>query len=485
MDSKELAEEALSHLKALVAFDTSNPPGNEMPAARYLEGVLKKEGFEPMVIESAPQRGNVVARLKGDGTEKPLLLLSHLDVVPAEEEHWELPPFAAEEKDGYLYGRGTVDMKQMTAMSLMALIAAKRKKLQLKRDIVFAAVADEEAGGKYGAAYLVENHPELIEAEYALGEMGGFRINVRGHSFFLVQVAERGCAWCRAIFRGEPGHGSIPDSDSAVNRMARAIVRLEKKGLPLHVTEPVRDFIQLVSAKQKKHVRAAMKGLLKPLTSKLALSGMDKEQARLFYAQLHSTATPTMIKAGQKTNIIPSSAQVEFDGRVLPGQTWEEFEKELQNALGPDAEIERIQWMDPLVYTADTPLFDVIRRVLNDREPEVDVVPYMLTAYTDAKHLDKLGIITYGFSPMNNAETENFSKLAHGHNERIGLDAFSWGVEVLCEVVERFCSAPSTTKVVDTLMEEILEPGLEQPKADQTKPDGVAAGEPGDEDEED
>jgi acetylornithine deacetylase/succinyl-diaminopimelate desuccinylase-like protein len=258
---------------------------------------------------------------------------------------------------------------------------------------------------------------------------------------------------------------------------------LEKKGLPLHATDPVRNFIDMVSAKQKKHIRAAMKGLLKPLTSKLALSGMDKEQARLFYAQLHSTATPTMLKAGQKTNVIPSSAQVELDGRVLPGQTWEDFKKELENVLGKEAEIELVQWMDPLVYPFDTPLFDIIRRVLNDREPEVEVVPYLLTAYTDAKHLDKLGTITYGFSPMNNPETENFSKLAHGHNERIGLEAFSWGVDVLCEVVERFCATPSAQKVVDTLMEEILEPGPAEPRADQTKPDGVAATTPEDEDD--
>jgi acetylornithine deacetylase/succinyl-diaminopimelate desuccinylase-like protein len=253
--------------------------------------------------------------------------------------------------------------------------------------------------------------------------------------------------------------------------------------LPLHATDPVRNFIDLVSAKQKKHVRAAMKGLLKSLTSKLALSGMDKEQARLFYAQLHSTATPTMLKAGQKTNVIPSRAQVELDGRVLPGQTWENFKEELQNALGSEAEIELVQWMDPLVYPFDTPLFDIIRRVLNDREPQVEVVPYLLTAYTDAKHLHKLGTITYGFSPMNNAETENFSKLAHGHNERIGVDAFSWGVDVLCEVVERFCATPSANKVVDTLMEEILEPAPGEPRADQTKPDGVAATTPPEEED--
>jgi len=446
MDRSAIAEEGLAHLKALLAFDTTNPPGNELPAARYLERVLGEEGFEPVVIESAPGRGNLVTRLPGDGSQPPLLLLNHLDVVPAEEDQWEVAPFSAAVKDGYLYGRGAVDMKNMTAMSLMALLAAKRKGLKLKRDIIFAAVADEEAGGAHGAGFLVEHHPDLVRAEYALCEVGGFKIEVRGHLFMPVQVAERGCAWCRARFRGEPGHASVPDPHSAPHRMAQALVRLQKKGLPMHVTGTVRHFVELVSAGQKAPVRVAMKGLLNPMTSKLALSRMEPEQARLFYAQLHSTATPTVIRAGDKENVIPSVAEVTLDGRVLPGQSWEEFHDELQAVLGADADIELIRWMDPLVYPHETPLFDTIRRVVHERLPGVEVVPYLLTAYTDAKHLDRLGTITYGFSPMNNDTTESIARLAHGHNERIGLDAFSWGVDTLCEVVERFCSIrPETT----------------------------------------
>jgi acetylornithine deacetylase/succinyl-diaminopimelate desuccinylase-like protein len=487
MNDMTLAQEGLQHLKALLAFDTTNPPGNEMPAAEYLQNVLRAEGFEPVLIESADKRGNLVARLKGDGSEKPLLLLSHLDVVPAQAENWDLPPFAAEEKDGYLYGRGTLDMKQMTAMSLMTLFSAKRKGLKLKRDIIFAAVADEEAGGKLGAEYLVENNPELIEAEYALCEMGGFRLDVRGHTFFPVQVAERGCAWCKVQFLGEPGHGSIPNPDSAVSKMIQALIRLEKKGLPLHATDTVREFISAVAAKQKTHVRTAMKALLSPLTSRMALSRLEQEQARVFYAQLHSTATPTILRAGDKQNVIPGQADVILDGRVLPGETWESFKKELQHVLGREAQIELIQWAEPLVYSSDTPLFDVIRRVVTERVPDAEVVPYLLTGFTDAKHLDKLGIVTYGFSPMNNDPDEKFSRLVHGHNERIGIEAFHWGVETLTEVVERFCSIASSVKAVDALMEEMLEPeqagtptGSKQ--KDPTLPDGLAAEPPEPED---
>ncbi len=476
MDEQKLASEGLDHLKALVSFDTSNPPGNELPAARYLEKVLRAEGFDPVVIESAPQRGNVVARLSGDGTEQPLLLMSHLDVVPVDAERWDFPPFAAQENDGYLYGRGTLDMKQMTAMSLMALLTLKRKKIPLKRDVIFAAVADEEAGGKYGAGYMVEHHPDLIQAEYALSELGGFMMDVRGKHFYTVQVAERGLAWCRVKFQGDAGHGSIPDPQSAISKMVRALQRLEKKGLPHRCTDVVRDFVEVISHGQKTRVRATLKALLKPMTSRMAMGRLEEEQARFFNALLHSTATATVIHAGEEPNVIPSQAEVVLDGRVLPGQSWEEFEADLKKVLGKEAEIELIRWMDPLVYSADTPLFDVIRRVVVDREPVAQVVPYLLTAYTDAKHLDKLGIVTYGFSPMKNDPQEKITKLIHGHNERIGIQAFSWGQEVLAEVVERFCSVSSASGVVDSLMDELLDsPPIVQSK-DKTNPDGLAAG---------
>lgn len=458
MENQTLRDEGLRHLKALVAMDTSNPPGNELLPARYLHDMLKDEGLDPQLIESAPGRGNVVARLRGDGSEKPLLLLSHLDVVPAEADSWDVPPFAAQQKDGYLYGRGTLDMKQMTAMSLMAICRLKRLGVELKRDVIFAAVADEEEGGRFGAGYLVENHPDLIRAEYALCELGGFKLDVRGRSFFPVQVAERGCAWCRVSFEGNPGHGSIPNPNSSIAKLVRGLLRLQKKGLPHHVTDTVRDFINQIATGQKAPVRAAMKAVLNPVTSRLALGQLDKELARVFYAQLHSTATPTVLRAGDKQNVIPARAEVMLDGRVLPGQSREDFQRELQKVLGKEAKIELLRWMDPLVYSADTPLFDVIRRVVCDREPGAEVVPYLLTAFTDAKHMRKLGITTYGFSPMNNDPTEKISTMIHGHNERIGIEAFGWGVEVLAEVVERFCSSPSSEKVVDTLMEELVKP---------------------------
>lgn len=437
------ADEGLDHLRRLIAFDTTNPPGNELPAARYLAEVLRAEGLTPEVIEAAPGRGSVVARLAGRGAGQPLLLFSHLDVVAADKQGWDFPPFEGVEKDGYLYGRGTLDMKQMTAMSLMAILACKRSGQPLGRDLIFAAVADEEAGGELGAGYLVRNRPELIQAGYALCEIGGMRIDVKGRIFYPVQVAERGCAWCRVRFEGDPGHGSVPNPESAVARLSQALGRLAKKGLPLHVTEPMRAFLEAVGARQAPHVRLAMRGLLNPATHKLAMSLIDEEQARIMSAQLHNTAVPTILRAGDKQNVIPAAAEALLDGRVLPGQSWETFRAELQAVLGPHAQIELMQWSDPLVYPSDTPLFALIRDVLLEREPQATVVPYLMTGFTDAKHLDLLGIITYGFSPMFNDPDEKFAKLAHGHNERIGVDAFCWGVDTLCEVVRRFCSATS------------------------------------------
>lgn len=452
----DLAVEALGYLKALVEFDTTNPPGNETPAARYLHDILAREGLEPVLVEPQPGRGSVVARLAGKGDKRPLLLFSHLDVVAADASQWCSPPFQARELDGYLYGRGTLDMKGMTAMSLAVVLALKRSGLRLNRDVIFAAVADEETGGELGAGYLVKNHPELLRAEYALCEMGGFRQNIKGRDYVLVQVAEKGCAWCRAVFSGQPGHGSLPDSDSSIQRLARALRRLDRQGLPQQVTGPARDFIAMVAAGQKLPVRVALRALLNPLAGRLLSGRLDPEQARFFHAMLHSTAVPTMVKAGEKENVIPGRAEVFFDGRVLPGQDWEAFSRDLARVLGPHARLELVRWMKPLIYPADTPLFDTIRRVVRNRLPEAEVVPYQLTAFTDAKHLDELGIITYGFSPQNNDPSEPLTHLIHGHNERIGVEAFGWGVEVLYETVASFCCAPQGTGAVEALMRQTL-----------------------------
>jgi acetylornithine deacetylase/succinyl-diaminopimelate desuccinylase-like protein len=434
-----LAQEGLSHLKALLALDTTNPPGKEIQAVRYLERVLRREGFEPVVLEPEPGRGNLVVRLRGDGSKKPLLLASHLDVVAADSSGWGAPPFAGQEKDGYLVGRGALDMKHMTAMSLMTLLALRREGFPLRRDVIFAAVADEECGGEKGAGFLVREHPGLIRSEFALGEVGGFRIQIQDKNYFLVQTAERGCAWCRVRFKGESGHGSLPLPNSAINQLVQSLTRLRHQGLPRYLCDPVRRFVGRVADSQKIPVAWALRALLHPLTEWLALSLMKPTQARLFYAQLHPTASPTLLNAGEKENVHPAMAEVVLDGRVLPGQSFNEFRQELQLVLGENAEIELLKWMDPLVYPDKNPLLDIIERVLKQRDPGSIMVPSLNTGYTDAKHYDKLGIMTYGFVPMLNDPQEPIPSLIHGKNERIGVEAFGWGVEVLLEVVRRFC----------------------------------------------
>jgi len=438
-------KQALEHLQALVRFDTTNPPGNETPAARYLQEVLSGTGVESELIEPRPGRGNLVARLRGDGSGKPLLLLGHLDVVGADPARWSVPPFAGEIRDGYLYGRGALDMKSMVVMSLMTMLELKRRGAKLKRDLILAAVADEEAGGQWGAGYLVDNRPELLRAEYALCEFGGFCLEIKGRRYYPVQVAERGCAWCRVIYRGQPGHGSIPNPHSSVMKLVRALSRLGKRGLPLKVTEPVRCFIEAVSADLKLPARLGMRALANPWSAPLVLKTLPAEQARPFYAQLHSTAVPTVLRAGEKENVIPEMAEAIIDGRVLPGESWETFREQLLQALGGQAEVELLRWSPPLVYPAHTPLFQTIARVVERRQPDARVVPYMLTAFTDAKHLDRLGVITYGFSPLGNRPNEKISELIHGEDERVGLEAFRWGLEVLLEVVEKFCTGEDAT----------------------------------------
>jgi len=226
-----ISDMAIEFLRDLIRFDTTNPPGNELPAAQYIADTLRREGFEPVVLESAPGRGNVVARLRGDGSAGALLLMSHLDVVPADPQEWDHPPFAAELADGYIWGRGAVDTKQLTAMQMAVLLALKRENVPLKRDVIFAATADEEAGGVYGMDWLVKNHAGLVDGQYAINEGGGFGVEVSGRRFYVCQTGEKGVCWMKFTARGTPGHGSIPRGDNAVAKLCAALARLSQARL--------------------------------------------------------------------------------------------------------------------------------------------------------------------------------------------------------------------------------------------------------------
>lgn len=438
---ENIKEEAVRHLQALLRINTTNPPGNERPAAEYLAEVLQSEGYEPVVLDSAPSRGNVVARFKGSGEIPPLLLLSHLDVVPAEPENWEHDPFSGEVVDGMVWGRGALDMKSIVVMQLMTMLLLKRSDVALKRDVIFAATADEEAGGIYGAGFLVDNHPELIRAEYALSEFGGFPVELGGKRIYLCQVAEKGICWMRLRARGTPGHGSMPHSDNAVVKLARAVEHLGRACLPLHRTEAVVAMVEGMARALGGVKGAALRLLLSPTFGSLALSLFirDLRMRDYFRALLHNTVSPTVLRAGGKTNVIPSQAEAELDGRILPGQDLESFKKELLKIIGPDFELEPLVIAPPLETSYRTPLFEAFRRRLRGHDPDCAVVPMMMSGGTDAKHLARLKIPCYGFSPMRLPREMDFLGMIHGHNERIPIDALAFGVQSLYQVVLDFC----------------------------------------------
>lgn len=441
----EAAAETIRHLKALLRLDTTNPPGNESLAAEYLAGVLQAEGFEPLLLESAPRRGNLIVRLKGSGEAPPLLLYSHTDVVPAEQVHWTHPPFAAEEADGYVWGRGAADMKDTVAEQLMVMLLLKRCGVPLKRDVIFAATADEEIGGQngYGVSWLAKHHLDLIRAEFGLSEIGGYNLSYAGKPVYLIQVAEKGVCWLKVRATGKPGHGSLPHHDNAVLHLARALNRLAIDGLPYHLTNPAAGFLDAVArALGGSPMALLLRSLKNPVDAERAfrLELEGHELGPLLYAMLHNTATPTGLRAGVKTNVIPSQAEATLDGRTLPGFDPEQFLAELRPVLGEQFEYEFELTSPPLETSHETPLYHLMAETLHRNDPSAAaVVPYMMSGATDAKYLAPLGIPTYGFAPLKLPPDMKLMEMFHAHDERVPIDGLAWGVRVLYEVVEAYC----------------------------------------------
>lgn len=434
--------EVTTHLQELIRLDTTNPPGNETLAARYLEGVLKAEGFDPIVVESAPGRGNVLATYKG-GDEEPLMLLGHTDVVAVEPEHWTHPPFSGALVDGYVWGRGALDMKNMVAAELMVFILLKREGIQLNRDIVFAATADEEAGkGNHGPGWILDNRPELFAAPYIITEGGGHDLEVAGRKFYTCQTGQKGLCRLRLIARGTPGHGSMPHGDSAIIKLAKALAGLEGAELPVHVSESVRHFVEGIAERLPIEEAAKWRTLLDEERSAQALAALDvdEELRRELGAMLRNTASLTMLLAGSKINVIPGEATAWVDGRLAPGQSRESFVAELRVFIGDEVEVVVDQYTPPLEAGADSPLYAAIATTMRSRDPELALLPYLLPAGTDAKHIVPRRPQTqiFGFMPYRQKPGEEEMKLIHGHDERTSVEELLYATEILYEVVCRF-----------------------------------------------
>ena len=431
--------EATELFKDLIRFETVNPPGNEKPCAEYIADALSREGLDPEVIDTAPGRAATVARIKGTGEKPPILLNGHIDVVAVEQDKWSVPAFDAVERDGFIYGRGAVDMKNMVTMSMMCMALMKRAGVTPKRDLIFCAVPDEEAGGAHGSQYMVANHADKVTAEYSISEMGGFSMEMEGKRFYLVQVAEKGVAWLKVRTKGDPGHGSIPDPHSAVVKAARMASDLMEKGLPQHNVEAMAHFVGKMAAHLPFPKSMVFKMLMNPSVSKILLEKVfpDKGMAYAFKAMLHNTANPTVFRAGEKTNVIPSEAEFELDGRILPGFTTADFIEEVRAVIGEGPDIEVMHELTPTEAPAGDPIMSEIERTIEKHDPGAVVLPNLVTGFTDATHWKKLGMKCYGFSPLKMPAGTNFKELFHGHDEKIPVEGFRFGVRVLFDLVER------------------------------------------------
>jgi acetylornithine deacetylase/succinyl-diaminopimelate desuccinylase-like protein len=441
-----LAEDARRLCQALLRMDTTNPPGNERRCAEYLAAALAEVGYRPQLLEAQPDRTNLVVRHRGTGALPPLLLTAHLDVVEADPSKWRRPPFSGDEHEGCLWGRGAIDMKNMAAMCTAIMRRLAATGTVLARDVIFAAVADEEAGCDLGSRFLVEQHRSLVEAEYALGESGGFSLHLGDTTFYPVQVAEKGFCWVRARITGEPGHGSMPRADSAVTRLGEALAALGRARLPTHPTRYVADFLDALRARQPALIQPLIRLLARPqLLARVARLVPNASIARSFSALLGNTASATVVRAGAKTNVIPGVAEFEIDGRTLPGQTDDDLLRELRAVLGPGVELEIIKSAPPTVTEPiASPLFDIIKRQVESREPGAVVIPYLIPGFTDAKYFSQTGARWYGFSPVKieRGSGIRFADMFHGHDERVPVAGLAWGVEVLDAVVREISAPP-------------------------------------------
>ncbi|MFF8971146.1 M20/M25/M40 family metallo-hydrolase [Streptomyces sp. NPDC014995] len=427
MADAQARDEVVRFTSDLIRIDTTNRGGGdcrERPAAEYAAELLAEAGVEPTLLERTPGRTNVVARVEGtDPAADALLVHGHLDVVPAEAADWSVHPFSGEVRDGVVWGRGAVDMKNMDAMILAVVRAWARHGIRPRRDLVLAFTADEEASAEDGSGFLADRHAALFEGcTEAVGESGAYTFHDGGgRRIYPIAAGERGTAWIRLTARGRAGHGSKVNRENAVTRLAAAIARIGEHAWPLRLTPTVRAALTEL---------AALHGIDSGLDDVDALLEKLGPAAKLVEATVRNSANPTMLDAGYKINVIPGEAVAYVDGRYLPGCE-DEFRATLDELTGPDVDWEYQHREVALQAPVDSPTFARMRAAVEEFAPEGHVVPYCMSGGTDAKQFSRLGITGYGFAPLRLPEGFDYQALFHGVDERVPVDALHFGVHVL------------------------------------------------------
>ncbi|HET6911551.1 MAG TPA: M20/M25/M40 family metallo-hydrolase [Mycobacteriales bacterium] len=417
------ADEVVELCRDLIRIDSTNPTRDERAAAEHVAELLTDAGLEPRLLESEPGRASVVARWDGEDPNRPALLVhGHLDVVPADAADWQVDPFSGEVRDGCVWGRGAVDMKDMDAMTLALVRDWVRQGRRPPRDVVLAFVADEEAGGVKGAGYLVEQHPELFEGcTEAISEVGGFSITVGGRRLYLVETAEKGIQWLTLVARGRAGHGSMLNDDNAVTALAEAVARVGNHQWPTQLTPAVEEFLRALCEEL---------GITFDSTDVESVLAKLGSIAKMIGATLRHTTNPTMLDAGYKHNVIPQTATASIDCRLLPGGE-ERFFETLRELVGPDVAVEVLYSSPAYETTFDGDLVDAMTAALLAEDPDARAVPYCLSGGTDAKSFAQLGMRCFGFSPLRLPAELDFAGMFHGIDERVPIEALQFGTRVL------------------------------------------------------
>ncbi|MGE5557889.1 MAG: M20/M25/M40 family metallo-hydrolase [Bacillota bacterium] len=415
----------------LITINTANPPGNELPAMRAIGALLETNGLESRIWESAPNRGNLYAVLKGSGRKKPVVLMSHLDVVPARAGEWEMDPFGGAVKDGFLWGRGAIDMKGLAAIHIMNYLLLAREKKERSRDIILLAVADEEAGAKYGARAVIENHPEIMEAECLLTEGGHGQI-IGGRPAYSCQVAEKGVYWLKLTASGPPGHGSMPHSRNCLARMIRTVREVLGQPTPLKISEAMDGYFNRLA--EIFPDRTVYQNPLAEENRKVLAQMMEEDRG--LYAQLHNTISPTMLHAGDKVNVIPSSCEAFLDCRLLPGEDPCAFlELIRQIAASYEVQMEIVENSPASSSQLDTELYRSMENAVRSEKPEAVLLPFLSAGATDSRYFRRQGMICYGFEPFL-LGPEEISRM-HGINERISLENLQQGMRIFWNLMDK------------------------------------------------
>jgi acetylornithine deacetylase/succinyl-diaminopimelate desuccinylase-like protein len=423
-------------LQQLIRFDTTNPPGNEAECIAYVRGLLEDAGCDVDLYARDPARPNLISRLPGRGDRAPLLLQGHVDVVTTSGQDWTRPPFGGELVDGYVWGRGALDMKGGVAMMVSAFLRAAREGTELPGDVILCVLADEENGGDFGARFLVEDHAHLFEGvRYSLGEFGGFTLELGGRRLYPIQVAEKQICWLKARVPGRGGHGAMVQRGGTMSRLGKFLRDLDRKRLPVHITPAARAQIEAMANAVSRPQRDILLALLKPRLTDRVLPLLG-ERAKTTEPLLRNTVNATIVRAGEKVNVVPAFVDVELDARALPGFGPDDVIGELQEIVGDDIELELLR------YDAGPPeprldQFETLAGIIRELEPGSVPVPLLQAGVTDARFFAQLGIQNYGFLPLKLPGDFAFTGLIHAADERVPADAIEFGAEAVFRALQR------------------------------------------------